>query len=203
MNAPGTQVSGAFPFPWKGIYMLLSDGGIARALNTGDIRIDDLDLLQAVQPASIDVRLGEELRIFNDAGDDIVDPEVRQEDSVPKRIGPQGFIVDPGEFLLGSTAERVEVGPSHAMQFTGKSSLARLGLQVHMTAGHIDPGFAGKITLEIHNVRPKPFRLQRGMWIGQLLVFKLDAEAIHPYGDPLLRSRYMDQSTVTESRSWM
>lgn len=207
MNTPGTQVSGVFPFPWKGVYMLLSDGGIARALSLEGIAITPDPFsdarLTAMQPASVDVCLGDELRVFFEGGEDIVDPERRQEDSIPKRIPEQGFIVEPLEFLLGTTVETVKVGPGYAMQFTGKSSLARLGLLVHATAGHIDPGFEGKITLEIMNLRGKMFRLRAGMPIGQLLVFKLDADAIHPYGDPALRSRYMGQSTVTESRSWM
>lgn len=190
--------------------MLLSDGGIVQALQQGDILVGEDPLgaepgqaTSAVQPASIDVRLSRDLLIFTDAGDDIIDPERRQEDTVPKRIPTQGFIVEPREFLLGSTLEEVRVGNGYAMQFTGKSSLARLGLMVHSTAGHIDPGFHGRITLEMTNLRDKPLRLREGMWIGQVLVFKLDADAMVPYGNPLLGSRYMGQSTVTESRSWL
>lgn len=155
-----------------------------------------------VEPSSIDVRLGENLRIFTE-GDEIIDPRQRQELTVPKRIHDQGFIVNPGEFLLGETLEIVTVGAGYAVQFTGKSSLARLGLEVHKTAGHIDPGFNGVITLEIQNANTRPFRLHRDMPIGQLLVFKLDQPAEFPYGHPSRSSRYQGQSTVTESRSWM
>lgn len=158
---------------------------------------------EAIQPASIDVRLSRDLLIFHEGGDPVIDPQRRPEDTVAKRIPEQGFHVKPHEFLLGCTEEEVTVGPGYAMQFTGKSSLARLGLMVHSTAGHIDPGFQGRITLEMTNLRDKPFLLRRGMWIGQLLVFKLDADALRPYGSESLQSRYMAQSTVTESRSWM
>lgn len=185
--------------------MLLSDGGIVQALNRGDIRVgaEPGDVTQAIKPASIDVRLSRDLLLFHDGGDPVVDPTRRQEDTVAKRILEQGFHVGAHEFLLGSTLEEVHVGPGYAMQFTGKSSLARLGLMVHSTAGHIDPGFQGRITLEMTNLRNKPFLLREGMWIGQVLVFKLDADAMVPYGSPILGSRYMGQSTVTESRSWM
>lgn len=182
--------------------MLLSDGGIAEALNAGYIEVDDR-ADGSIQPASVDVRLSRDLLIFHDGGDNIIDPSRRPEDTVPKRIPEQGFCMDPREFLLGSTVEEIKVGPGYAMQFTGKSSLARLGLMVHSTAGHIDPGFQGRITLEMTNLRKKAFLLREGMWIGQLLVFKLDADALRPYGHKELRSRYMAQSTVTESRSWV
>lgn len=184
--------------------MLLSDGGIIEAMTTlGDIEVVDFAGPEAIQPASIDVRLSRDLLIFHDGGDNVIDPQRRPEDTVPKRIAEQGFYVEPHEFLLGSTEETVTVGPGYAMQFTGKSSLARLGLMVHATAGHIDPGFQGRITLEMLNLRDKRFLLREGMWIGQLLVFKLDAEALRPYGHGELQSRYVGQSTVTESRSWV
>lgn len=183
--------------------MLLSDGGIVQALARGDIEVVNFAGPEAVQPASIDVRLSRDLLIFHDGGDNVIDPTRRPEDTVPKRIPEPGFFVEPHEFLLGSTLEEVSVGAGYAMQFTGKSSLARLGLMVHATAGHIDPGFRGRITLEMLNLRDKPFLLREGMWIGQVLVFKLDADALRPYGSEGLTSRYMAQSTVTESRSWM
>ena len=185
--------------------MLLSDGGLLDALATGDIDITPMRTGgdPQIQPASIDVHLGEDLRIFTSGGEPVIDPERRQELTVAKRIPEQGFYVDPEEFLLGTTVEAVTIGAGYAMQFTGKSSLARLGLTVHQTAGHLDPGFSGVITLEIKNVNIKPFKLRRGMPIGQLLVYTLDAPAIHPYGHADLRSLYYGQSTVTESRSWM
>lgn len=182
--------------------MLLSDGTLAKLLESGDIVVDPLGP-DAIQPSSIDLRLGEELRIFTDGGVEIVDPERQQELTIAKRIPEQGFIVEPGEFLLGTTLEEVEVGDGYAMQFTGKSSLARLGLTVHQTAGHIDAGFRGRVTLEVQNVNRKPLRLRRDMWIGQVLVFALDKPAERPYGHVERRSRYFGQSTVTESRSWM
>lgn len=180
--------------------MLMSDGTIADLLNTEDLTVDPIGP-DAIQPCSVDLRLGDEVRLFRDV--DEIDPQVQQVLTFIKKINEQGFSLLPGEFVLGTTLERVSCSARYAITFTGKSSLARLGLLVHATAGHIDPGFEGKITLEIMNLRGKMFRLRAGMPIGQLLVFKLDADAIHPYGDPALRSRYMGQSTVTESRSWM
>lgn len=184
--------------------MLLSDGGIIEAMTAlGDIEVTDFAGPEAIQPASIDVRLSRDLLLFHDGGDPVVDPRRRPDDTVTKRIPEQGFHMGAREFLLGSTIEEVSVGAGYAMQFTGKSSLARLGLMVHATAGHIDPGFRGRITLEMLNLREKSFLLREGMWIGQLLVFKLDADAVRPYGHESLQSRYMGQSTVTESRSWV
>ena len=185
--------------------MLLSDGGIVEALNAGYIQVGDDPAVttRALQPASVDVRLGADLRIFHDGGEAIIDPQHRADDTIPKRIPERGFSVNPHEFLLGVTQEELKVGAGYAMQFTGKSSLARLGLMVHATAGHIDPGFEGRLVLEMTNLRNKPFLLREGMWIGQVLVFKLDADAAVPYGSPLLQSRYQGQSTVTESRGWM
>lgn len=184
--------------------MLLSDGTLAKALESGDIAVEPLGP-DAIQPSSIDLRLGEDLVLFvaGAVDDPVIDPDRRQSNTIAKRIPEQGFIVEPGEFLLGRTLEEVRVGAGYAMQFTGKSSLARLGLTVHQTAGHIDPGFEGVITLEIQNVNAKPFRLRRDMWIGQVLVLALDKPAERPYGHQERRSRYFGQSTVTESRSWL
>lgn len=182
--------------------MLLSDGGIIEVLRTRECNVEGATR-EAIQPASIDVRLSRDLLIFHEGGDQVIDPLRRPDDTISKRIPEQGFCVGAHEFLLGSTMEEVTVGAGYAMQFTGKSSLARLGLMVHSTAGHIDPGFRGRITLEMTNLRGKGFRLREGMWIGQLLVFKLDADALRPYGHTELQSRYMGQSTVTESRSWV
>jgi len=181
--------------------VLLCDASLAK-LQENELVIAPIGE-DAIQPSSIDVRLGDNLRIFHEGGDGIIDPTRRQDLTVAKRIPEQGFIMEPGEFVLGETVESVRVPADYAVQFTGKSSLGRLGLQVHMTAGHIDPGFEGIITLEIHNVTAKPWRLYRDMWIGQLLFFKLDSPAERPYGCEGRNSRYFGQSGVTESRSWM
>lgn len=182
--------------------MLISDGSLFELLERGDLTVAPLGD-DAVQPSSIDLRLGEGLRLFHADGPEIIDPEQRQNLTTATRIHDPGFLINPGEFLLGHTLEEVHTSSGYAVQFTGKSSLARLGLTVHQTAGHVDPGFRGRITLEIQNVNTKPIRLRVGMWIGQILVFQLDRPCEVPYGAPGRRSRYMDQSTVTESRSWM
>jgi dCTP deaminase len=184
--------------------MLLSDGALIAALKDGTLGIDPEPEPQNIQPASIDVHLGGHILEFVAGGDEIIDPQERQHLTERRRImHHNGFILMPGEFILGETAETVTIGDSIAVQFTGKSSLARLGLTVHQTAGHCDPGFTGVITLEIQNVNRKPIRLRRGMKIGQLLVYRLDQRALRPYGHPELGSRYFGQSGVTPSRSWL
>lgn len=182
--------------------MLMSDASIADLLTSGRLEVDPIGD-DAVQPCSVDLRLGDELLLYTE-GPEEIDPLVHQADlTVAKRVGPFGFSLLPGEFILGSTLERVEIDAEYALTFTGKSSLARLGLTVHQTAGHVDPGFGGRITLEIQNVNRKPIRLWAGMWIGQILVTKLDRPCERPYGHQDRRSRYQGQSTVTASRSWM
>ena len=180
--------------------MLMSDLTIGALLADGELTIDPLGE-DAIQPCSVDVRLDDLLLLFRDV--DEIDPQERQELTFPKQVSPVGFSLMPGEFVLGTTMERVDCSAGYALTFTGKSSLARLGLTVHQTAGHVDPGFSGRITLEISNVNKSPIRLRPGMWIGQILVAKLDLPAARPYGHPDRRSRYQGQSTVTASRSWL
>lgn len=180
--------------------MLMSDTTIGDLILTNDLTVDPLGR-DAIQPCSVDLRLGDRLLLFRDVEE--IDPQERQELTFPKVITSVGFSLLPGEFVLGATVETVACSPGYALTFTGKSSLARLGLSVHQTAGHIDPDFRGKITLEIANVNKSPIRLRPDMWIGQILATKLDQPAARPYGHPSRRSRYQGQSTVTASRSWL
>lgn len=193
--------------------MLMSDTDIAKAIAAGDINIwaDDLEsaTLAAgghpqLQPASIDVRLHRELILFSDLVDEI-DPQVRQPELTYGHTMLEGrsFRLGPGEFILGSTEEFVELGPNVAAMVNGKSSLGRLGLEVHSTAGWIDPGWSGRITLEIKNVNNKPILLRPLMPIAQFIFFGTGSPATRPYGCPELGSRYSHQTTVTASRSWM
>lgn len=182
---------------------MLSDRSILKALEEGDIRLDScVEGTDLLQPASIDVRLGSHLILFSEAVDEI-DPGLNQPELyIAKKIPEQGFSVMPEEFLLGTTLETLAISDRISAEFTGKSSLARLGLIVHCTAGFIDPGFTGRVTLEIKNVNRHPIRLRAGMRIGQFKFFRLDTTCLRPYGSSGLDSHYQGQSDVTASRSW-
>lgn len=182
---------------------MLSDRSIIKALTDGAIAIDpEPDVLAYVQPASVDVRLGDRLILFSEEVEEI-DPTKGQPNLyVRKSIPPQGFSIMPGEFLLGTTAETLTVSGDFSGEVTGKSSLGRLGLMVHSTAGFIDPGFSGKVTLEITNLNKLPIRLYAGMRIAQFKFFRLDTSCLRPYGSVGLGSHYQGQSDVTASRGW-
>lgn len=182
--------------------MLLADGDIRTALAEGAIAIDPYDPT-LVQPASIDVRLDRVFRVFNQGhGRSHIDPAHRQDGlTTLVRAGAEGFMLHPGSFVLGSTVERIRFGDALAGRLEGKSSLGRLGLVVHATAGFLDPGFNGRVTLELSNVAPLPIRLHVGMLIGQVCVMSLCSPAEVPYG-PARGSRYQDQLGPTESQSW-
>lgn len=179
--------------------MLLSDRGIVAAIEQGHLTMDPLGP-DAIQPASVDVTLGRAFRVFT-GRHACIDPTVDQP-GLTELVEPadgQPFVLEPGGFALGTTLETVTVGPQLAIQLDGRSSLGRLGLIVHATAGWIDPGFSGQITLELSNVAPLPIRLWPGMGIAQLCVFQLDTPAELPYG-PARGSRYQHQSGPTPSR---
>lgn len=181
---------------------MLSDQSILKALDEGGISVYPQVTGGGVQPASIDVHLGDRLIWFTDEVEEI-DPTKHQPNLTAfKKIQEQGFSLMPGEFVLGTTYEKVHVSADYSAEVTGKSSLARLGLMVHSTAGFIDPGFAGNITLEIKNLNSKPIRLRAGMKIGQFKFFRLDTTCLRPYGSEGLGSHYQGQSDVTASRSW-
>jgi dCTP deaminase len=157
-----------------------------------------------VQPSSIDVRLDRFFRVFNNARYTHIDP-ARQQDDLTTLVEPEGdepFVLHPGEFVLGSTLEVISVPDDLAARLEGKSSLGRLGLLTHSTAGFVDPGFSGHITLELSNVANLPITLWPGMKIGQLCLFRLTTPAEHPYGSPVYGSRYQDQRGPTPSRSY-
>ncbi len=179
--------------------MLLSDRDLVAALHTGALTVDPFDPA-LLQPASVDVRLSQLFRVFDNHGATHIDPACNSEPLTRLlRADDTGFVLHPGEFVLGSTAETVAVDATLAARLEGKSSLGRLGLVVHSTAGFIDPGFSGHITLELSNVATLPIRLHPGMKIGQLCVFQLSTPARRPYGSPGLGSRYQDQHGPTPS----
>ncbi len=183
--------------------MLLSDRDIRAELQSGRIGLDPLDL-GMVQPSSIDVRLDRWFRLFDNHKYPYIDPAEEQPELTRLIEAKQGepFILHPGEFVLGSTFELVSLPDDVAARLEGKSSLGRLGLLTHSTAGFVDPGFSGHVTLELSNVATLPIKLWPGMKIGQLCFFRTSSPAEFPYGTGASASRYQGQRGPTASRSW-
>lgn len=184
--------------------MLLSDRDIAKLCASGEIEIDPYDP-QMIQPASIDVRLDRYFRLFDNHKYSVIDPALPQDDLTHLvDVGQSApFVLHPGEFVLGSTLERVQLADNLAARLEGKSSLGRLGLLTHSTAGFIDPGFNGHVTLELSNTATMPILLYPGMKIGQLCFFQLSSSAEKPYGSWERGSRYQGQRGPTASRSYL
>jgi dCTP deaminase len=184
--------------------VLLSDGDLAKALAAGRLSIEPYDE-RMLQPSSLDVRLDRYFRVFDNSRYTHIDPAIRQDEltSLVEVDGEEPFVLHPGEFVLGSTFERVKLPDDLAGRLEGKSSLGRLGLLTHSTAGFIDPGFCGHITLELSNVANLPITLWPGMKIGQLCLFRLSSPAEHPYGSDRAGSRYQGQRGPTPSRAYL
>ncbi|MBB4913724.1 dCTP deaminase [Streptosporangium saharense] len=184
--------------------MLLSDRDILTEIDSGRVRLDPFQP-EMVQPSSVDVRLDRYFRVFENHRYPHIDPAVEQSD-LTRLVEPEGdepFILHPGEFVLASTYEVVTLPDDIASRLEGKSSLGRLGLLTHSTAGFIDPGFSGHVTLELSNVATLPIKLWPGMKIGQLCMFRLSSPAEHPYGSEKYGSRYQGQRGPTPSRSYL
>lgn len=182
--------------------MLLSDRDILAEIDAGRVALDPYDP-SMIQPSSIDVRLDKFFRVFDNHKYPHIDPAQDQSDLTREVevAGEDAFILHPGEFVLGSTYEYVTLPDDVAARLEGKSSLGRLGLMTHSTAGFIDPGFQGHITLELANVATLPIKLYPGMKIGQLCFFRLTSAAENPYGSAKYGSRYQGQRGPTASRS--
>jgi dCTP deaminase len=183
--------------------VLLSDRDILAELDAKRVQLDPFDAAM-VQPSSVDVRLDRFFRVFENHRYPHIDPSEEQPD-LTRLVEPDGdepFILHPGEFVLGSTYELVTLPDDVAARLEGKSSLGRLGLLTHSTAGFIDPGFSGHVTLELSNVATLPIKLWPGMKIGQLCFFRLSSPAEHPYGSSKYGSRYQGQRGPTPSRSY-
>jgi dCTP deaminase len=180
---------------------VLSDGTIISLVEAGRIVMDPWDPA-LVQPASVDLRLGDSFRVFHNhraTAIDLREPPTNLTEEV--RVGPdEPFVIHPGEFCLGRTREWVELPDDIVARIEGKSSLGRLGLIVHATAGFCDPGWKGTLTLELNNLTRVPIRLYAGLPIAQLSFMTLDAPARRPYGSPELGSHYQGQIAATESR---
>jgi dCTP deaminase len=180
---------------------VLSDGTIRRLVDEGRIAIEPWDPA-LVQPASVDLRLGTSFRVFHNhriSAIDLRDPPTNLTEHV-EIADDATFVIHPGEFVLGVTLERVAIPDDVVARIEGKSSLGRLGLIVHATAGFVDPGFAGTLTLEITNLTRVPIKLYPNLPIAQLSFMSLDQPAEVPYGSPELGSHSHGQVEATESR---
>lgn len=183
--------------------MLLSDRDIKAEVAAGRVKLEPYDEVM-VQPASIDIRLDRFFRTFENHRYQFIDPRQEQLDLTRMvEVEPtEAFVLHPGEFVLGSTFEVVTLPEDIAARVEGKSSLGRLGLLTHATAGFIDPGFSGHVTLELSNVANLPVTLWPGMKIGQLCFIRMSSAAEHPYGSSVYGSRYQGQRGPTPSRSF-
>jgi dCTP deaminase len=180
---------------------VLSDATIIELVQQGRIRIDPWDP-SLVQPASVDLRLGDSFRVFHNHRASAIDlrepPSGLTEEVVLSQ--DESFVIHPGEFCLGRTLEWVELPDDIVARIEGKSSIGRLGLIVHATAGFCDPGWKGTLTLELNNLTRVPIKLYPGLQIAQLSFMTLDRPAARPYGSPELGSHYQGQTAATESR---
>lgn len=184
--------------------VLLSDRDIRSAIDAGDLLIEPYDA-ELVQPSSVDVRMDRFFRVFNNSKYTHIDPREPQEELTSLVEVEEGelFVLHPGEFVLASTLEKFTLPDHLAGRLEGKSSLGRLGLLTHSTAGFIDPGFNGYITLELSNVANLPIVLWPGMKVGQLAIFKMSSPAETPYGSGKLGSKYQGQRGPTPSKSYL
>ena len=183
--------------------MLLSDRDIRAEVDAGRVVLDPYEP-EMVQPSSIDVRLDRYFRLFDNHKYPVIDPAEEQPELTRLvEVAPdEAFVLHPGEFVLASTYEFVTLPDDVSSRLEGKSSLGRLGLLTHSTAGFIDAGFSGHVTLELSNVATLPIKLWPGMKIGQLCFFRLSSAVEHPYGSDRYGSRYQGQRGPTASRSY-
>ncbi|GAA1258176.1 dCTP deaminase [Janibacter melonis] len=183
--------------------MLLSDRDIRAEVDAGRVVLDPWDPAM-VQPSSVDVRLDRYFRLFDNHKYPVIDPAQDQPELTRLvEVDPaEGFVLHPGEFVLGSTLETITLPDDLAARVEGKSSLGRLGLLTHATAGFVDPGFSGHVTLELSNVATLPIMLWPGMKIGQFCFMRLTSPAEVPYGSATFGSHYQGQRGPTASRSF-
>ncbi len=181
--------------------MVLSDRSIKEALLAARIRIEPFDP-DDIQPSSVDLHLGSRFQVFRNSRYPYIDP-MREQAGLMELVeasAEEPFVLHPGEFVLGTTVERVVLADDIVARLEGKSSLGRLGLLIHSTAGYVDPGWDGKLTLELSNVANLPIVLSPGMAIGQVSFFEMSTRVERPYGTPGLGSKYQGQNDVTPSK---
>jgi len=183
--------------------MVLADRTIRRLIADGRIEIDPYDET-LMQPSSLDVRVDRLFRVFRNSRYPFIDVKADQSDltELVEVADDEPFILHPGEFVLGSTLERVKLPDDLVARLEGKSSLGRLGLLIHSTAGFIDPGFDGHVTLELSNVASLPITIYPGMKIGQLSFVQMTEPAERPYGSTGMGSKYQGQRGPTPSAYW-
>ena len=181
--------------------MILSDRSIKESVASGQILIDPYEE-KMVQPSSIDLRCSDTFRVFENHRYSIIDPKADQPHltQTVTAVPEEPFILHPGEFVLGSTLEVVGLADDIVARLEGKSSLGRLGLLIHSTAGFIDPGFKGQVTLELSNVSNLPIAIYPEMKIGQVSFYELSTPAENPYGSAGAGSKYQGQAGPTPSR---
>ena len=183
---------------------ILSDKTIKEYLEEGKIVIDSLKDEQQIQPSSVDMRLGDEFKVFKVIRKPYIDP--KDEDDIAEYMEsstvPEGeaFIIHPNEFALATTQEYVKVPDDLVARVEGRSSMGRLGVTMHVTAGYVDPGFEGRITLEISNIGAMPVALYPGQRVCQLVFETMTTPAELPYGHPKRNSKYMNQLKPESSR---
>ncbi|ALC06903.1 Deoxycytidine triphosphate deaminase [Corynebacterium deserti GIMN1.010] len=184
--------------------VLLSDRDIRKSIDAGDLGIEPFDP-ELIQPSSVDVRMDRYFRVFNNSKYTHIDPKLNQDEltSLVEVEDGDAFVLHPGEFVLASTLEKFTLPAHLAGRLEGKSSLGRLGLLTHSTAGFIDPGFSGYITLELSNVANLPITLWPGMKVGQLALFQMSSPAETPYGSGKLGSKYQGQRGPTPSKAYL
>jgi dCTP deaminase len=182
----------------------MSDRDIRASIEANQIGLEPLDM-DLLQPSSFDVRIDRFFRLFDNHKYAFIDPAEQQDDltRLVEVAADEPFILHPGEFVLGSTYEFVSLPDNIAARLEGKSSLGRLGLVTHSTAGFVDPGFNGHVTLELSNMATLPIKLWPGMKIGQLCFFQLSSPSETPYGSAKYLNRYQGQRGPTASRSYM
>ena len=181
--------------------MIFSDRTIKESIATGRISVEPYDE-SYVQPSSIDLRVDRYFRVFENHKYPHIDPRTRQEDltTIVEVVEDEAFVLHPGEFVLGSTLERIRLGDDVVARLEGKSSLGRLGLLIHSTAGFVDPGFDGYLTLELSNVANLPIAIYPAMKIGQISFYQMTTPADNPYGSTEAGSKYQGQRGPTPSR---
>jgi dCTP deaminase len=184
--------------------VVLSDRSIRQEIEDGRIVIDPFEE-RLIQPSSIDVRVDRTFRVFHNSRYTHIDVRQPMDDltELVTKVGDEPFILHPGEFVLGQTLERVTVPNDLVARLEGKSSLGRLGLLIHSTAGFIDAGFGGNITLELSNVANLPITIYHGMPIGQISFMRMDQPVEHPYGSGEYASKYQGQGEPTPSRYYL
>jgi dCTP deaminase len=181
--------------------LIFSDRDIKKAIQAGKIEVDPYDPAY-VQPSSVDLRVDRFFRVFENHRYPLIDPKAHQPHLTKEvEVEPEGtFILHPGEFVLGSTFERVRLADDIVARLEGKSSLGRIGLLIHSTAGFVDPGFDGYLTLELANVANLPIAIYPEMKIGQISFYQMSSPAEHPYGSGEAGSKYQGQRGPTASR---